>query len=99
MIYAKRFHHILERKDASSLITLTPDVKSHVMRALAAISKFIGMYDSWLTLTKRYILKWSNGNGSLATLSQYLMKTVMTSNQRQTGLEKYRQFYLLDAKM
>lgn len=25
------------------------------------------MYDSWLTLIKRYNLKWSNGNGSLAT--------------------------------
>ena len=39
MSYAKRFYHTLERKDASSLITLTPDVKSYIMRAIAALSK------------------------------------------------------------
>lgn len=36
------------------------------MKALAALSKFMGMYDSWLTLIKRYNFKWSNLNWSFA---------------------------------
>ena len=58
---AKRFYYVLERMDASSITTLTPDVKSHVMKALAALSQFSGAYDNWLALIKRYNLKWSNG--------------------------------------
>ncbi|ALI37209.1 hypothetical protein NMY3_03022 [Candidatus Nitrosocosmicus oleophilus] len=73
--YARRFYHVLEKNDASSLSLLTTDVKSHAMKALAALSKFIGMYDSWLTLIKKYNLKWSNGSGSLATF-----KTIFEDN-------------------
>ena len=65
--YAKRFYHVLEKQDASSITTLTPDVKSHVMKAIAALSKFSGAYDKWLTIIKRYNLKWSKGNESLTT--------------------------------
>jgi len=51
--YAKRFYHILEKENASSITTLSPDVKSHVMKALAALSKFSGTYDKWLGIVKR----------------------------------------------
>ena len=62
--YAKRFIHVLQNKDASSVTKLTPDSKSHVMKALAALSKFLGKYDEWLGIIKSYQLKWSNGNKS-----------------------------------
>ena len=62
--YAKRFFHILQNKDASSVAKLTPDTKSHVMKALAALSKFLGKYEVWLGIIKSYQLKWSNGNKS-----------------------------------
>ena len=65
--YAKRFYQVLEKQDASSLTTLTPDVKSHVMKAIAALSKFSGVYDKWLTIIKRYNLNGSKGNESLTT--------------------------------
>jgi hypothetical protein len=65
--YARRFYHILQNKDASSVVKLTPDTKSHVMKALAALSKFLGKYDDWLGIIKRYQLKWSNGNKSINT--------------------------------
>ncbi len=68
--YARRFYHILQNKDASSVVKLTPDTKSHVMKALAALSKFLGKYDDWLGIIKRYQLKWSNGNKSLNTFQR-----------------------------
>ena len=53
--------------DASLITTLRPDAKPHVMKSLAALSKFAGIYDSWLVLIKRYNLKWSKRNGPFAT--------------------------------
>ncbi len=68
--YAKRFYYILEEEDATLITTLTPDVKSHVMNSLAALSKFFGSYDTWLALSKKYNLEWSNGNGALNTFKK-----------------------------
>ncbi len=52
--YAKRFYFVLEYEDALSLTQLTPDVKSHVMKSLANLSKFIGKYDRWLEVVKKH---------------------------------------------
>ena len=64
---ARRFYHILENNDASLMTKLSLDAKSHVMKALAALSKFLGKYDEWLGIIKSYQLKWSNGNKSFNT--------------------------------
>jgi hypothetical protein len=32
----------------------SPDVKAHVMKALASLSKFLDVYDDWLDLVKRH---------------------------------------------
>jgi hypothetical protein len=57
--YASRFCHVLEERNASGLFALTPDVKAHAMKALASLSKFLGVYDEWLDLIKRHQLKWA----------------------------------------
>ncbi len=38
--YGKRYYQILETKNAAELSVLSPDKKSHSMKALAALSKF-----------------------------------------------------------
>jgi intergrase/recombinase len=35
------------------------------MKALAALSKFLGKYDEWLKIIKKFQLKWSSGNNSI----------------------------------
>ena len=64
---SRRFYHILESNDASLITKLSLDVKSHVMKALAALSKFLGKYDDWFGIIKSYQFKWSNGNKSFNT--------------------------------
>ena len=72
--YAKRFYFVLQKEDASSLTQLTPDVKSHVMKSLANLSKFIGKYDRWLEVIKKYQLKWSNGGKNIKAFNAIFQK-------------------------
>ena len=41
------------------------------MKGLAALSKYLGCYDSWLQTRKRYNLKWTTGEESLQALHRY----------------------------
>jgi hypothetical protein len=63
--YAKRFHYILDSKDARDLLKLSHGSKVHTMKALASLSKFLGRYDEWLDIVKRHQLKWSKPDNSL----------------------------------
>ena len=64
MGYAKRFHYVLESKDARDLLKLSHGSKVHTMKALASLSKFLGRYDEWLDIVKRHQLKWSKPDSS-----------------------------------
>jgi intergrase/recombinase len=68
--YAKRFSHILDTGDASSLLTLSQRNKHHAMSALANYAKYTGRYDQFLQLRQRYNLKWSKG-GSLQYFERF----------------------------
>jgi hypothetical protein len=57
--YAKRFRHVLDSGDASSLLTLSHRNKHHAMSALANYAKYTGRYDQFLSIRQRYNLKWS----------------------------------------
>ncbi|HET6588727.1 MAG TPA: hypothetical protein VFG45_01030 [Candidatus Nitrosocosmicus sp.] len=96
--YAKRFYHIVERKDASSITTITPDVKTYVMKALAALSKFMGIYDDWLEIIKRYNLKWSNGNRSLTTFKQIFEENADNLNSMIKCIKEVTSFLPLEYK-
>ena len=65
--YAKsmRHCHILDIKDARNLLNLTHGFKVHTMKALASLSKFLGRYDEWLDIVKKYQLKWSKPGRSV----------------------------------
>jgi len=63
--YGKKYHHILKSKDAHELLSCSFKTRVHTMKALASLSKFMGMYDVWKDIVQRYQLKWSDSNKSI----------------------------------
>jgi hypothetical protein len=60
--YAKRYGSVLDSRDASPVMALSPRNKYHTMTALANLAKFTGRYDQWLQLRHRNNMKWSHGD-------------------------------------
>jgi hypothetical protein len=61
--YAKKFCHVLVKDNAQDLLILSNETRIHVMKSLAALSKYLGCYDIWKAIIERYQLKWSNEDG------------------------------------
>jgi len=61
--YAKKYSHILTDGNAQELLTLSNHKRIMVMSSLASLSKFMGCYDTWESIKKRYQLKWSYDDG------------------------------------
>ncbi len=80
--YAKRYCQILETKDARLLLNLTHGSKVHSMKALASLSKFLGRYDEWLGIVKKYQLKWSKPGRSVN-----VFKSIVESQSHGKDLE------------
>ena len=62
--YAKRFKHCLFKRDLSDLMKVTDGVRRMGMFSLSALSKYLGLYDEWKNLVKRYDLKWAGKSKS-----------------------------------
>jgi hypothetical protein len=60
--YARKYYHVLLSGNASNLLSLSTDKRIHAMKSLAALSKYLGCYDSWTNIRHNYQLKWSNGD-------------------------------------
>jgi hypothetical protein len=58
--YVKRFYYVLQEENAQDLMSVSPETRQHAMKSLASLSKFMGVYDRWQTLIKRFQLKWPN---------------------------------------
>jgi len=56
--YARQFGHCLLTRNLSELRTLTDDKRCHVLKALSALAKFLGVYDDFKQLVHNYGLKW-----------------------------------------
>jgi intergrase/recombinase len=56
--YVKRFYYVLEKNNAQDLLSVSPETRQHAMKSLASLSKFMGIYDRWQNLIKRFQLKW-----------------------------------------
>jgi len=52
--YGRRYYNVLVSANASELNSLTGDKKSHAMKSLASLAKFLGSYDRWLDLVRSY---------------------------------------------
>jgi hypothetical protein len=69
--YARRFGHVLESRDASVLMTVSPRNRHHAMTALANLAKFTGQYDQWMQIKRRYNLRWSKGVDAMAAFEKF----------------------------
>jgi hypothetical protein len=70
--YAKRYCQVLDTKDARVLQNLSHGSKVHTMKALGSLSKFLGSYDEWLEIIKKYQLKWSKPDKSTSVLKSII---------------------------
>jgi hypothetical protein len=60
--YAKKYYDVLVADDLSTILTLSADKRTHVMKGLTSLSKFCGCYDYWRSMIKRYNLRWSSSD-------------------------------------
>ena len=63
MQYAKRFYHVLNQENAKDMLNVSLETRQHGMKSLASLSKYLGIYDKWQEIKKRYQLKWSQQTG------------------------------------
>ncbi len=69
-LYARRYWPALSRRDLAEVSLLSPGKRGHVLKSLAAISKFLGIYEEFQGLIKSYGLKWSEGGGDTYILKR-----------------------------
>jgi hypothetical protein len=60
--YGKKYSYVLERMEIKDLLVLAPAKQRHVMKALANLAKYTGMYEEWNKLRRQHQLKWSSTN-------------------------------------
>ncbi|KAA2279409.1 integrase [Candidatus Nitrosocosmicus agrestis] len=60
MVYAKKYHSLLQTWNFSELAKMSIQKRGHVMRALSLLSKYQGQYEKWQQVRNNYQLKWSN---------------------------------------
>jgi intergrase/recombinase len=60
--YGKKYSYVLERMDIKDLLVLPPAKQRHIMKALANLSKYAGIYEQWNSLRRQHQLKWSSTN-------------------------------------
>ncbi|HEU4446309.1 MAG TPA: hypothetical protein VFR94_16675, partial [Nitrososphaeraceae archaeon] len=58
--YGKKYSFVLERMDIKDLLILQPAKQRHIMKALANLAKYTGMYEDWNRLRRQHQLKWSS---------------------------------------
>jgi hypothetical protein len=60
LLYAKKYAYCLLNRDFSTLKLVSNSQREHSMKALACLSKFLGIYEVFRSLVKNYDLKWSS---------------------------------------
>jgi intergrase/recombinase len=57
--YAEKFHHCLLNRNFAELQLLNNNKRSHILKALSALAKFLGIYDDFKALVRNYGIKWA----------------------------------------
>jgi hypothetical protein len=60
--YGKKYSYVLERMDIKDLLIIAPAKQRHIMKALANLAKYNGLYEQWNNLRRQHKLKWSSTN-------------------------------------
>jgi len=82
---ARRYGHLLFKGDLSPLKTFSNYKRSHVLKALATLSKFLGLYREFRELREAYGIKWSKG-----TSDQIVIKRLLRANNERDLLDRIR---------
>jgi len=69
--YAQKWEDCLRNGDLSKVLVLSPGRRRMVMASLAALAKFLGAYEDWQQLTKRYSLKWAGRSSTDIILERF----------------------------
>jgi len=57
--YSRKYAHCLLNRDLSELLSIRKTKRTNIVKALANLSKFIGMHDEFLQLMHSYDLEWA----------------------------------------
>jgi hypothetical protein len=60
--YGKKYSYVLEHMDIKDLLALPPAKQRHIMKALANLAKYSGVYEQWNNLRRQHKLHWSSTN-------------------------------------
>jgi hypothetical protein len=77
--YGKKYSYILERMDIKDLLVLKPAKQRHIMKALANLAKYNGVYEQWNSSRRKYKLQWSSTN--TLDVFERIMNNGMTYNK------------------
>jgi len=69
--YAQKWIDCLRSGDLSKVLVLSPGRRRMVMASLSALAKFLGAYQDWQQLTKRYSLKWAGRSSTDIILERF----------------------------
>ena len=99
MNYAKRYYRCLLNGDLSELTFFGDDKRVHIMKSLAALSKFLGLYDEWKMLVRKYGLKWNSRssleafvsilNFNIESVKEWLIDVIQKIPQEYAAYEVY----------
>jgi len=70
MRYAKKFSYCLFTDDFSVINGFSDCKRGHVLNALSALSKYLGVYNKFQGLVKAYGLKWKRQNSEMLILDR-----------------------------
>lgn len=71
--YAMKYANCLFNGNLTALLMLNGNKRNHVMRALAALSKFLGVHKEFKALVKKYGLSWSKGKKDEMIINRLIM--------------------------
>ena len=63
--YAKKYAYCLLKGNLADLRTMSHSKRTHTMKALSCLAKFLGIYEYWQKLIKNNGLKWSENTDNL----------------------------------
>ncbi len=72
LCYARRYASALTSPGIPGhLLQLPPQTRLNAMKALTALSKYLGKYSEWKATCKQYNLKWTTGSESIDSLERF----------------------------
>ena len=74
--YAKRFKRFLFSGDLSEIASFSQGKRKMTMQSLSNLAKYLGVYDRWVSMVKRYGLKWMETGVRDQRIIDRLTKTV-----------------------